>query len=418
MKMRLWFLLGLCAAAIAWFYMQQVLGPWEYHDNVERGRVKAQMGDLYPRWAGMQALLCEHKNPYSPEVSHRIQMAYYGHPVLAQNYDDKEKILDEQRFAYPVYVVLLLAPFAHVSFAAAQFWSPFLLGIFIAAAVLLYLRALHWSPPWPVAAAIIIFTLASPQIIQGIHLRQLGLLVGFLIAFAFWCVCKNRLALAGIALALATIKPQMVLLPLVWFLFWSIARLRQRWRLPAAFAASMIVLVAAGEWLLPGWMGFFFEGMTAYPKYVPIVSPLRLFLGTAFGTIASAILVFAALFLAWKNRNCTSDSTEFSQTMAAFCICTTLALPLLPPFNQVVLLLPLLLLLRDWHSLPKTLRNIFVVVLAWPWAASLVLLIFRPNVHSLSRLPLLPSALVILVPFFIPILLWSARRTDALADHQ
>jgi Glycosyltransferase family 87 len=57
------------------------------------------------------------------------------------------------------------------------------------------------------------FVLATPQVSQALHLRQLGIVVGFLILAAAWCVKKNHLLAAGAALAFATIKPQMAAFP-------------------------------------------------------------------------------------------------------------------------------------------------------------------------------------------------------------
>ena len=95
--------------------------------------------------------------------------------------------------------------------------------------------------------------------------------------------------------------------------------------------------------------------------------------------------------------------------ISAFLIGAALALPLLPPFNQVLLLLPALMILRDWKRLPKPSRMAFTLILAWPWILELALLIFPPNVRSSSRLVLLPSSLVPLIPFVLPILLMTLR---------
>src|SRR5271166_3341386 len=103
MKIRIWLLLSVFAVAITWLYSARVLGPWnQYMGKVHDG---VQMGDLYPRWLGTRELLLRGRNPYGPEVSHEIQIAYYGH-IVTQDYSQPgRKMVDEQRFAYPVYVV-------------------------------------------------------------------------------------------------------------------------------------------------------------------------------------------------------------------------------------------------------------------------------------------------------------------------
>jgi hypothetical protein len=407
-RLQLWLLLSLFGAGITGLYWHRVLGPWEHYIDVETGRSKASMGDLYPRWVGTRALLLEGKNPYGPEVSHEIQMAFYGHEIH-QTYDQPEKDrIDEQRFAYPVYVVFLLAPTVHIDFAVLQSWTPVVLAMLTAASMLLWLEVLHWRPPWPIVCAMILFMISSPQIAQGLRLRQFGLLVAFLIALSAWCVMRNHLATAGLLLALATIKPQMVALPLACFLTWSVGDVKKRWRLAAGFAGALALLAGAGELLLPRWPRYFLEGIVAYRKYFPTTSPLRLALGNGIGEAVGGVIIIGLLIFAWRNRAQPGDSPQFASTLAASFIAATLALPILTPFNQAMLILPVLMVLGGWASLPKFSRVTFILITSWPWIVELVLLLFPPRLNSLGRFPLLPSLLVLSVPFLVP--LWLVTR--------
>src|ERR1700678_1115872 len=112
MKRRAYLLLSLFAAASGWLYTVRTLSPWGEYRNEIRDQIRSQMGDLYPRWLGTQELLLRGRNPYGPEVSHEIQKAFYGHAV-SQDYSQPGRKVDEQRFAYPLYVVFLLAPTVH-----------------------------------------------------------------------------------------------------------------------------------------------------------------------------------------------------------------------------------------------------------------------------------------------------------------
>jgi hypothetical protein len=399
----LWLALGVVACAVSWTYMHRVLLPWEHYVNVTHGNVKEQMGDLYPRWVGTRELLSNGRNPYSVEVSHEIQMAFYGH-AIEQSYDKPEsEIVDEQRFVYPVYVVFLLAPTVHADFAQLQEWTPIVLGALVAASVWLWMGAVGWKPPPVLAAAIVLFVLSSPQVAQGLRLRQFGLFVAFLLALASWCAIREQFVAAGILLALSTIKPQMVALCLVWFLIWSIGDWKKRWTLTAGLFGGLGVLVGAGEWLVPGWPRFFLAGLDAYRKYFPSTSPVRLLLGNFLGGAVSVLAVISLLAFAWSRRKAGADSAEFRQTLALFLVTTTLVLPLLTPYNQGLLLLPVMMLIREWRTLPRAGRWIFVFLVAWPLAASSVMVVRPPQVESLQRAPLLPSAILLLLPF---LLLW------------
>jgi hypothetical protein len=404
MRIRLWLLLSLFASGISWLYMSRVLLPWDYYTDVQNGRLIAEMGDLYPRWVGARELLLHGRNPYSAEVSHQIQMGFYGH-IIQQRYEEVgDNPVDEQRFVYPVYVVFLLAPTIYIDFAVLQTWAPLFLAILTAISVLLWLSVLRWRPPWELVVATILLVLSSPQIMQGLRFRQLGLAVAFLLAIATWCIVRNQLAIAGIALALSTIKPQMSLLPIAWFLLWGLSVWRGRWALLAGFGITLTVLVGLGQIFVPGWPIDFLYGLVAYRKYFPRPSLLVFFLGNVLGMIVSAITVLAVLMLAWRNSSADAATTEFIQALGASLIGTVLVLPLVIPFNQVLLLLPIIVIFRKWTLMPRLRRRIFALIIAWPSICAFVLLLHRPRVDSPSHIPLLPSALVLLSPLFVLLL--------------
>lgn len=412
LKNGVWLLLSLAACAISWFYANRVLLPWEYYVNVTRGQFKAQMGDLYPRWVGTRELLLNGKNPYSDEVSHEIQMAFYGHSIEQTYNKPATEILDEQRFVYPVYVVFLLAPTVHWDFARLQAWAPFALGAFAAITVWLWIDALRWRPSLSVLLAVILLILSSPQIAQGLRLRQLGLLVVFLLALASWCVIRGSYVAAGVLLALATIKPQMVILCLLWFAIWLAGDWKKRWRLAAGFVAATALLVGAGEWLLPRWPVYFVQGLIAYWRYFPLLttSPLRLILGDWLGGIVSLAALAALVVYGWRKRAVAETSAEFMEVLALFFVASTLILPLLTPYNQVLLLLTVTILLRDWKTAARWQRIGFTLLVAWPPVVSLIMLAHPPQLQSLHRTPLLPSALVLLFPFLMLWFVMSRRK--------
>jgi len=411
---RLWLVLSFLTVLIAWVYMTRVLVPWEQYFNVEAGTMKAALGDLYSPWFGTRALLIDGKNPYGPEVTHEIQMAFYGREVVQPN-QPGVRVVDEQRFAYPVYVVFLLAPLAWLGFGPLQAATPLVLALVVLLALRLWMAGLRWRPPASLSWATALFVLASPQIAQGLRLRQLGLIVGCLLAISTWLAVRNHLALSGVVLAFASMKPQMIVLPLAWFLLWAMGDLRKRWRLPAGFAAALVLLAGAGELILPGWLPDFLAGLVAYRKYGPIRTLLQLALGDRLGMAAAAVLIAVLLVWGWMHRTDGADSQAFAFTLSGFLLGSALALPLMPPFNQVLLILPLLIILRDWSRLPLFGRVAFVVCAAWPWMVSLVLLASRVPVRSLRPVPLLPSALALFFPVLLT-LLFMARRSSPLQN--
>ncbi|HVO60279.1 MAG TPA: glycosyltransferase 87 family protein [Terriglobales bacterium] len=408
MRLRIWFLLSLFACAISYTYRQTVLAPWEHYLDVQHGVLKEAMGDLYSRWVGTRELLLHGRNPYGEEVSHEIQIGFYGR-TIEQNYHEPQ-IIDEQRFAYPIYVVLFLAPSIHTDFATVRVIAVGVLALLTAASVVLWVGVVRWRPPPLLLAAIILFVLSSPQLVQGLRLQQLGLLVGLLVALATWCLMRGRYALAGGVLAVATIKPQMVLLCIAWLVIWTFGSWSKRWPLIAGFTLTLCALIGVGELLFRGWICYFLAGLIAYRKYDPATPPMTVALGPTVGTAVSIVTLVILLGFAWRRRSISEDSWDFVRILGLFFITTLLVFPLLPPFNQVLILLPVLMVLREWDSIPRLSRVFFTMFFAWPWAVSSLFLIHRPQTASLSALPLLPSVPVPFLPLLLLIFLPRTRH--------
>src|SRR5437879_2290508 len=220
-----------------------------------------------------------------------------------------------------------MAPTIYTDFVKVQFWAPCVLGAFAGLTVAFSLGLLDWRLPWTITSALILFTLSSPQIIQGMRHQQLALVAACLITASAWCVHKGYLVTAGVLLAFSTIKPQMAVLPLVWFILWAAGEWRARWRLGAGFGVAMAALIGAGELLLPGWLSYFFVGMAAYRRYFPTTSLLRLLLGDKSGVIVSVLVVISFLVFGWRNRRVPGSSRLFMRMVAVFLIAIVLAFP-------------------------------------------------------------------------------------------
>lgn len=416
MKPRIWLALSLFAAIIASLYAVRVLGPWGQYVGELHDGIKVQMGDLYSPWVGTRELLLHQRNPYGQTVSHEIQAGFYGH-AINQTYETGTSVVNEQRFAYPIYAAFLLAPFIYSDFTDVRRWAWLALGLLTAASVLLSLDLLRQRLPWMTVTALVLFTLSSPQVVQGLRFEQLALVVAFLLIAGCWCVSRHYLVTASALLAFSTIKPQMALFPLCWFAIWIVGDWHNRWQLAVGFITVMTTLFAVGEFLLPGWFGYFLAGLAAYRKYAPPTSLLRVALGDILGEIVAGAIVLGVLVLAWHNRKHAADSRQFATIFAIFLVGTILVSPLLTPFNQVMLILPALLLLQDWKALPRLSRLVFIAIVGWPSIASSALLIFRPRLDSPSQLPLLPSFLVLFFPVFLPLLLMTRRRAATSQFH-
>src|SRR5437763_4500276 len=99
--------MALVASASTWFFIERIMVPQQRAEAAVHGKPRGNLSDLYPRWLGARELLLHRRNPYSPEITREIQQGYYGRPIDPARPEDPN---DQQGFAYPVYVVFLLAP--------------------------------------------------------------------------------------------------------------------------------------------------------------------------------------------------------------------------------------------------------------------------------------------------------------------
>ena len=366
--------LSLVLAGSLWFYVQGILIPHQKAEAAASGKPRGILSDLYPRWIGTRELLLHGRDPYSAEVTREIQTGYYGRPLDPTRPSDPK---DQQRFAYPVYVAFLLAPTIGLPFPlvrAAVFW---LLWILTAASVLVWLRALRWKPERTTLLVLMLFTLSAFGVVQGSKLQQLSLAVGFLMTVGTLLLVRGYFFLAGTMFALATIKPQLAVLPLAWFVLWSLRGWRERQGFFWGSAGGVLLLAGAGEWLLPGWIGRFVQGLVAYQRYTRGGSLLDALVGAKAGTVLTILLLLVTATTGWLMRKETVDSTGFQLESAFVFAITVIVVPMTAPYNHVLLLPAILLIARSWESvwgrggLTRFTCILATVVFFWPWVASL-----------------------------------------------
>lgn len=305
--------------------------------------------DLYAPWYGSRVLM-QHQDPYSPAVTRQIQLLYYGRPLLRG---------DEQRFAYPAYVSLLLLPILMFPFRVAQLLMVMLLVLAMWILVRLSISMVEaaTSPDPPLSSsAIVILTLISPPVLCGLKLQQVALLVELLVVAGLWMVARRRYFGAGLLLALATSKPQLALVPVTWLMVWSLGKWRERWKLVFSIIVSSFSLVAYAAFFAgPAWVLQWLKGLLAYRSYAHgAVSVLELISGARLGPIVSALAFLCLLFYMIVHRNEEPDSAKFLEASFLLSALSLLVVPsLLSLFNYVLLLPGILLISATRHRPPR-----------------------------------------------------------------
>jgi len=358
----------LCAGG-SWLYVHRVLVKYQIADAAAHGRTRGNLSDLYPRWFGARELLLHGRDPYSPEVTRDIQEGYFGRLDPGHPLDQS----DQQKFIYPVYVALVLAPTIHQSFPVVRQEALWVLLAITIASVLLWLRVLRWEQPCLAQCAIVILTIGSLPVVQGVKLQQLTLLVAALVALTIWLLATGRPIAAGIALAIATIKPQLVEVLLFWLVLWTLCAWRRRYRWLVSFTLTLATLFAASEFCLPRWLPRFLNAVHDYRSYVDAVPIFYKLIPAHWGVLSMLLVAAATAYAGWKTRGADAQSPGFASTAALMLAVTLVLIPTYALYNQVLLLPALLWLIRDscdlWRggALRCVLLLLVVVLLLWPW---------------------------------------------------
>jgi hypothetical protein len=414
--------LAIIMSASMWFYVERVLIPYQVADAAAHNHPRGILSDLYPRWLGTRELLMNHRDPYGDEVTREIQLGYYGRAIDPSRPGDPK---DQQRFAYPVYVAFLLAPVAKADFATVRVVFAWMLAVVTAGSVLLWLRVLQWRPSPTITVVLVLLAVDCLPAIQGIKLQQLSLLVAGFIAVSGALITSGYLFLAGIFLALATIKPQLALLPVLWLMLWAFSRWRERQRLVWGFAFTLALLFGGGEYFLPGWFPKFLAGLAAYQRYAGGLSLLDVLATRPGGSLLTLLAILGTAVLCWRMRHLSAQSAEFGVMFAFVLAITALIVPMMAPYNQVVLFPAVFLIVRSgrelWRKnrLSRLVCILAAIIVLWQWAASLGLAmaaLFLPA-HTVQEGWAIPLWTSIGIPLAILPLIFTAVA-DVLRNQQ
>jgi hypothetical protein len=354
------FVLALIIGTGSWFYLFKTFLPYA-KGHEPPGMTWTNRSDLYPRWLGTRELIRNGQNPYSRKVTNEIQMGYYGRLADRGGFPN-----DEQRFAYPLFIIFFLAPTIALPFPIVNLGFGILLIALTVASVLLWIHALNLPFRRVTKLLCILFVLGSWPVAEGLHARQLTLLVAFLLSAAGAEMARGRLRAAGVCLACAMIKPQLVLLLVAWLLIWVSGKWRVRQSLIWSFLTTSGILLLGAELILPHW---FYQWLTLLPSYVSYTgskpSLERLF-GSSPGRVLELILTAAVMWVFWRMRKAPARSESFGFALSLALSTTLVLLPTwsLASYNEVLLIPPVLWLCAGVKNVALSGEYILIYIIA------------------------------------------------------
>jgi hypothetical protein len=403
-----------------WRWAEGFAAPAYTAHALSEGKPIGNNSDLYPRWLGAREALLHGRDPYSAALTREFQTGFYGRPLNPQSPTDPT---DQVAFAYPLYVIFLLAPTVTLPFRTAMEVFRWLLLGAIACSVPLWMYAIGFRPRRLLVVSGMVLAVSTFPAVQEFYMQNLTALVLLLLAAAAAALRRGWLVLSGFLVALSTIKPQLSGLLVLWLMLWAIGRWRERKRIVWSFVATMAVLLVASEWVSPHWIGRFLTAVQEYQAYAADPSILQALLPSVLAKAFSMALLVFLLALCWRWRKAPAGSQEFGWALAWASTVTLAVIPKLAAYNQLLLIPALLVLLAQreniWRAglVPRSLVKGAFACQAWQWTAALMLslcslLIPAAKLRSEAELPMYTSLAswpitllaVALATFYLPTL--------------
>jgi hypothetical protein len=365
-------------------------------------------GDLYPIWFTTHELLFHHRNPYTNEMTREIQTGLFGRTLDPRRAGDPPE--HYRAFSYPLYTDVIGTPLTWLSFRQVQYVLAFASPLLLAVGVWLWLVAFDLRVGAASTTAVILLTLTSYAVLEAIFAQQPAIIVGVSLATMAASLKRERYLLAGVCLALAAIKPQLMLLLAIWLLLWALSDWDRRKTLIFGFALTLALLLGASQLVLPGWLSDWRAALVEYRQYTepPLV---QFVLGKWLGGLVEFALLMLAACICWRTRRAAAMSHDFALTLSLALAVTIVTLPTGGAVYDHVLLLPAILWLysnRDQILRAARSLRLFVVLgliaLSWQWiAAGLVdILVWAiPGWSSAAQLLVFPLRTAAPLPFAV-----------------
>ena len=291
-------------------------------------------------------------------------------------------------------------------------------------ALLMSLELFRWRPKPLMLGGLVLWTLFMYFSARGLLLGQPGHVVYFLQVMILWALYKKSDNLAGIALAVSTIKPQMGFLFVPFLLLWAL-RVR-RWQFFGTFMVTFGLLMGLSFLLVPTWLSDWLTQIALYPTYTELGSPIWILsnypwlgideltgkwvvtggFGDAIQFIINALLTLFMLWT-WIEVLIRRKTERFMWTVMITILMTHLIAPRTATPHYVVFVPVLIFYLRQLNAPKKRLPTngiysllILLILFIVPWI-QFVSTVVGEFEHPTVYLP---------IPLLVLVVLWLTRH--------
>jgi hypothetical protein len=347
------------------------------------------------QWISIQSLLQKGSDPYSDQITTQIRQAVQVEDsFVRENYP---------KYTSPLYSGVVIFPFALIGDAilAHALWITVQL-LLIFGLILLCVKMFGWKPRWYSVSLFFLLTIFSYHVVIPWVDGGLPIWAAFFLVVAIIAIGDHHNEVGGVFLALAMIQPQMVVLPVLFIIIWSISTKKSvviLW-----FFITLIIFSVLGLFLVPDWIIQYIRLLYNFSKNFPAGSP-SVFLSSAFpglgkqlGWFASGLLIII-MVIEWIM----ALKKEFRWFVWTICLTIVISqwsgIPTAPG-NFIELLIPLVLisamLTERWsHGGQWVAVFIAAILFVWEWAVYYVDITGSQPATQMNLLFPLPAVLLI-----------------------
>ena len=216
--------------------------------------------DFLVHWMGTRNLLLNNISPYSDQTALDIQTMAYGRAARPDEH--------QLRVAYPLYSIVLFAPFAFIEdFTLARAVWMTLLEICLVLISFILINICEWKLNLFSLTTFLIFSLFWYHGLRPLINGNAVIVITLLICLVILFINNGNDEIAGVMLAFSTIKPQIALVFFLFIMVWSWRQ--KRWNIMLWTFSTLALLILTTTLMIPDWLWQNFLEVLRYPAYNP-----------------------------------------------------------------------------------------------------------------------------------------------------
>lgn len=344
--------------------------------------------DFYYYWNSARSFTLEGLYPYSDEVAVQNQIGLYGRPA--------EGAEDPSFFKNPIYSIFFLVPFSLLPYD----WA---VAVWIVFNILAVIWGIKYSLPTLSPFYVIGFLFFYPVgfcLIEG----NFSLLVGLSLIYVIEKIIRSSdrptvtvQIVSGLLLVVSTFKPQFSWIFVICVMLYCLKN--KFYTILATFFGALMIMGGYMLWKFPSWPIDFIGLVLTYgqaTQYIPVryqILPhiLSATLNTALGDSILLMLLGMTVVVLWRFV-ITKQSSNYLSVVNMCAVTTYFAHPSGLSYEQIVLLLPILIWIGSEDQMGKKLK--------WFWLFAMVFsylpLYFEKVYSGYGLVTLLPFCLFLI----------------------